>query len=135
MLLIIPCVATPALPGSKAALLMSIPVSGVIPVALLWAKYMAFSCAIRYQLVGGIESFFERSPIGKSAAALVVISAATVREMPKGEWRAHLPLQMSSCCRLMDPHCRQMGRALSATDKIIHLCKPSSRFLARSHCL
>lgn len=56
------------------------PLPGVIPVALLWARYMAFSCAIRYQIVGGIENLAERSPVGKSAVGLVAVSLAVVRQ-------------------------------------------------------
>jgi hypothetical protein len=70
---------TNALAGGVAPGVGPAQLPGVVPVALLWANYMALSASLRYQVVAAIEQQAERLPlVGTNPGALTAISA-TVR--------------------------------------------------------
>ena len=53
------------------------PLPGVVPVALLWSRYMAVNASVRYQLVGAVENAAERSALASNPLALTAVSATT----------------------------------------------------------
>jgi hypothetical protein len=57
----------------------AVPLSGsavppVLPVAVVWSQYMAYSAAARYQLVGAIEQLAERSMLARAPPVLTAVS-------------------------------------------------------------
>ena len=52
------------------------PLPGVLPVALLWSRYMAGNASVRYQIVGALEQAAERSLLSSTPLALTAVSGA-----------------------------------------------------------